>query len=244
MLFDFLKKLPSLNEINGSYGEWLTKIFSKTMTDAYVLHDILIDGSNGYTSQTDLILICGTGIYVVEVKTFTDAKIYGDVNKSKWYYYKSGKKYDIYSPIYQNKKHIEHLKKLLSVFGEVPFFSVITMICEDFKISGESDGKTLVCNSLPAMERGIKKLSENKPIVMDDETKKKIYEYIQNNQYAGKEARAEHKQNVSAFKAEIEKSEQQKICPYCKIPLVIRNGKHGEFYGCKNFPKCRYTLNK
>ena len=32
-----------------------------------------------------------------------------------------------------------------------------------------------------------------------------------------------------------------KICPYCKIPLVKRRGSYGEFWGCQNYPKCRYT---
>jgi hypothetical protein len=30
-------------------------------------------------------------------------------------------------------------------------------------------------------------------------------------------------------------------CPKCGIPLVIRSGKHGEFYGCSNYPRCRET---
>lgn len=34
------------------------------------------------------------------------------------------------------------------------------------------------------------------------------------------------------------------MCPECGGKLVVRNGKHGEFYGCSNFPKCRYTKEK
>ena len=30
-------------------------------------------------------------------------------------------------------------------------------------------------------------------------------------------------------------------CSACLIPLVIRSGKSGLFYGCSNFPKCRQT---
>jgi len=30
-------------------------------------------------------------------------------------------------------------------------------------------------------------------------------------------------------------------CPKCHNVLVKRNGKYGEFYGCLNYPKCRYT---
>ncbi|MGN0594005.1 MAG: topoisomerase DNA-binding C4 zinc finger domain-containing protein, partial [Hominimerdicola sp.] len=33
------------------------------------------------------------------------------------------------------------------------------------------------------------------------------------------------------------------ICPKCGGNLVLRNGRHGLFYGCSNFPKCRFTIN-
>jgi restriction system protein len=32
-------------------------------------------------------------------------------------------------------------------------------------------------------------------------------------------------------------------CSRCGSPLVLRTGKRGQFYGCSNFPKCRYTKN-
>jgi restriction system protein len=31
------------------------------------------------------------------------------------------------------------------------------------------------------------------------------------------------------------------LCPQCNSELVLRRGKNGSFYGCKSFPKCRYT---
>lgn len=31
------------------------------------------------------------------------------------------------------------------------------------------------------------------------------------------------------------------ICPKCGSQLVLRHGKNGDFYGCSNFPKCKYT---
>lgn len=33
------------------------------------------------------------------------------------------------------------------------------------------------------------------------------------------------------------------ICPRCGNELVLRSGSHGKFYGCRGFPKCRYTQN-
>ncbi len=241
-LFDFLKKIPTLNEISGGFGEWMAKTYSKTIPGALVLHDVLIDGADGYTSQIDLVLVGNRGVYVVEVKSFPDAKIYGDTKKSKWYYYSYGRKYEIYSPLRQNKKHVEYLKTFLKDFGDVPVFSIVCMICDDFKISGECLTDTIICNSLPAMERAIYKIAENKPEVFNDVKKQEIFEHIKNNQHIGKEARVEHKQNVIAYKESLEQMKNQKICPYCKGELVLRNGKNGKFYGCKNYPKCRYTM--
>ena len=115
-LLDVIKKIPSAKEMKGSFGEYLTKYYSKLVLDGLVIHDVLIDGEDGYTSQLDLVIVGLKGVYVVEVKFYEDARIYGDGKKSKWYYYRGGKKYDIYSPIKQNKKHIEYLKEFLKDF--------------------------------------------------------------------------------------------------------------------------------
>lgn len=44
-----------------------------------------------------------------------------------------------------------------------------------------------------------------------------------------------------------EGTEVQKICPKCGAVLVLRTAKKGknagkQFYGCSNYPKCRYTI--
>ena len=33
----------------------------------------------------------------------------------------------------------------------------------------------------------------------------------------------------------------EEICPNCDVNLVIRKGRYGDFYGCPNYPKCKYT---
>ncbi len=41
----------------------------------------------------------------------------------------------------------------------------------------------------------------------------------------------------------MEKKEPEKtgeLCPKCNNPLVIRNGRYGEFVACSNFPECKY----
>lgn len=245
-LSDLIKNFPSLNEIKGSFGEWMTKYYSEYLTDALILHDVLVDTKDGYTSQIDLIMIGSKGIFVVEVKLYENARIYGNGKNSTWYYYIGGKKYEIYSPIKQNKKHIEHLKNFLKDFGDIPFYSVITMICQDFKVDNiNADPEhpdAFVCNTLVSMTRGLKIITENKKDVLDENKKHEIFEYIKANQHTDRKARIVHKENVQEYKQRKEKDKKEKICPFCKTDLVLRKGKFGEFYGCPNFPKCRYTL--
>jgi len=38
--------------------------------------------------------------------------------------------------------------------------------------------------------------------------------------------------------------ETAESCPLCGNALVLRNGKYGEFLGCSNYPKCKYTVTK
>lgn len=246
-LSDFIERMPTGNELNGRLGEWLAKHYGKIMTETLVMHDILIDGAGGYTSQIDLLMIGAKGLYIIEVKMFAKAKIYGDGNCFKWYYYSHGKKYEIYSPLKQNKKHIEYLKNFLKDFGDVPCFSIITIICDDFKVTNINQSDTIdtvVCNSLPAMKRAMRLIGKDRPDIFDKAKRRAIFDYIESNQHKGKEARLQHKQNVIAYKENLERIKGKKTCPYCKMPLVLRNGKYGEFYGCSNYPKCNYTLSK
>ncbi len=43
--------------------------------------------------------------------------------------------------------------------------------------------------------------------------------------------------------AKIQGEMELEICPRCGGELKKRSGKFGEFFGCSNYPKCRYTKN-
>lgn len=40
-----------------------------------------------------------------------------------------------------------------------------------------------------------------------------------------------------------QRTQPEAVCPECGGSLVRRNGRFGEFYGCCNFPGCRFTKN-
>ena len=59
-----------------------------------------------------------------------------------------------------------------------------------------------------------------------------VRESIDNNQ---------HIRNIKVKKAEMDFKIASGICPKCGGNLVMRNGKYGRFYGCSNYPRCRFT---
>ena len=100
---------------------------------------------------------------------------------------------------------------------------------------------SIMLNGLLSLRKAINKLSAGRPSILSEEKRKEISDYIMQYQHVGKEARREHKENVKAITAEKEEVKRKNLCPYCKTPLVLRKGKYGDFYGCSNYPKCRYT---
>ena len=50
-----------------------------------------------------------------------------------------------------------------------------------------------------------------------------------------------HVSNVYAAKYKTDSKIASGICPQCGGTLVLRHGKYGNFYGCSNYPRCRFT---
>ena len=50
-----------------------------------------------------------------------------------------------------------------------------------------------------------------------------------------------HVRNVKEAKYRADSKISSGICPQCGGMLVRRNGKYGSFYGCSNYPRCKFT---
>ena len=61
---------------------------------------------------------------------------------------------------------------------------------------------------------------------------------------ASKQEIKRHKYNVHNRQYRAKTSIKQGVCPQCGGQLVLRHGRYGSFYGCDNYPKCKFTLNK
>ena len=88
--------------------------------------------------------------------------------------------------------------------------------------------------------RYIKKFSDD---ALSGETVSRVLEQLEAKIDHNEEDRSLHIQNVQQLKERRDRNVASGICPLCGGNLVIRNGRYGKFYGCSNYPRCRYTLN-
>ena len=60
---------------------------------------------------------------------------------------------------------------------------------------------------------------------------------------ADKTARKQHVTSVKQNQARRDSAVSNGKCPRCGGNLFQRDGRYGRFYGCSNYPRCKYTLN-
>jgi hypothetical protein len=119
----------------GSFGEALIffeleklPMYSKVMTNLYIPTE---DG----TTEIDILYIAPSGIYVIESKNYS-GWIFGDEKARNWtaVIYKTKNKF--LNPIWQNKKHIKYLSKVL-VDVQLRSLIVFSERCELKKVNVE-----------------------------------------------------------------------------------------------------------
>ena len=76
----------------------------------------------------------------------------------------------------------------------------------------------------------------------------KSIELIGGNTLANMIAEVQSAHGASASETEGATKNQERMCPRCGVPLVLRKASRGkyagrEFYGCSSYPKCRYIEN-
>ena len=64
----------------------------------------------------------------------------------------------------------------------------------------------------------------------------------------GNTSKVEELKDNSTEESSVKETEMRLICPKCGKQLVLRTARRGanagrQFYGCSNFPKCRFIMN-
>ena len=230
MIFAILSTI-FYKKLSGFMGEfWVRTELNKLPKDKYIVfNDIFIKSSKG-THQIDHIVISKFGIFVVEMKNY-DGLITGDEYKDKWMQHLGRKKYYFNNPIYQNYGHIKALQEVLNL-EESNFVSIV---CISNRAKVRVKSKNVV--QLDDINDFIK--SFEKEIINTDLVETK--ELLEAKNIKDKSARKMHVRNIKSNIKDKEIKEKNMICPKCGNKLIERNGKYGEFIGCSNYPKCKYT---
>ncbi|ATP59166.1 NERD nuclease [Pedobacter ginsengisoli] len=217
--------------IKGIVGEITVAFFLKFLSkkDYRVMHNVTLYG-NGYKSQIDHIIVSKFGVFVIETKNYK-GWIMGSEHAQYWtqVIYKSKKR--LYNPILQNHGHVKALKNTLSNHPNIKYIPIVVFTWKStLKISTSSE--VIKIFSL------LKTIKRHKQHILTDLLKDEIFEIIKsNNRRKPKQQNQQYKVYENGHN-NILNSER---CPYCSGTLVIKNGRYGEFKGCSEYPRCRYT---
>lgn len=224
-------------KIKGAIGETKVNTRLNFLGNEYtVFKDILIKSSNGLTSQIDELVLSEYGIFVIETKNYK-GWIFGNEKSENQTQVIYKEKYTFRNPIKQNWSHIYALKTVLSDFSSLKYFPIVVF-------SGSATLKNIE-SSVPViydtnLNSTIRKLSCEKCISEDE--LKRIRCILELSEIKEKLARKEHVKSVKQNIVEKQIRAENLICPRCNSELKLRSGKFGKFYGCSNYPRCRFTM--
>lgn len=213
--------------------EQVANILSKLPQEEYKIINNLLINQNGNTTQIDHVVVSEYRIFVIETK-FYQGQIYGGTNSDYWTQNIYGNKYSLRNPIHQNRGHIHALTTLLPSIHPDLFIPIVTF-SRQATVSC-IDNKTVVYwDQLNDVIRSY----QRKWLTTDKA--ERAYEILLAANIDSPENRASHKENVKKQIAKRVETVAKGYCPRCGGKLVLRNGKYGKFYGCLNYPRCRYT---
>lgn len=241
----FTPKYSSRAEAIGGYGEKRVSSFLEDLDckDYRVYNDLLIRNGK-YTTQVDHIVISRYGVFVLETKN-VHGKVYGSGNAEFWKQYLPDtghrrygftQEHQLRNPIWQNDGHVKTLRRL--VFGnDVPLYGIVVFPSDtDINVTAEQPVLNM-CNVVPYIK-------QYRNVVLSLEQmgfyRRRLLEVISTSE----SYRKEHLGNVYRNKERRDVAVASGRCPRCGGSLVLRNGKYGQFYGCSNYPTCKYILNK
>ena len=228
--------LKILIPYKGALGEKrVASILKRLPEDRYKVINNLLINNNGFTSQIDHVVISVYGIFVIETKAHK-GWIYGSESSDYWTQNIYGKKYQLRNPIHQNYGHIKALKQLLHEYPTLRYISIVAF-SREASLGVSSNVPVIYWNQI----RSVIEQFENR--IMNEDQVQMIYDAILTSNIDSKENRKQHVRSVRATIRNREEIISSGKCPRCRGTLVKRQGKYGTFYGCSNYPKCKYTLN-
>ena len=177
-------------------------------------------------------------------------EIYGDDNRKEWtqlivtkvtYAKKWWKTYTyvtknhFYNPVKQSVGHALRIKELLSVFPHVKIVPIVVFTGDAILRYVESNNHVVYEENLLDVIDGYK------TTYLTDNDVHAVLAILTSNNIRETVSDRQHVKNLRTAAREVNATINSGICPKCGGHLIKRNGKYGTFYGCSNYPKCRFT---
>lgn len=236
LLSDFIDLFFSPKKVKGKIGEKVTGCYLNRLGSDYVVYSDIVLPSNYGSTQIDHVVISPFGVFVIEVKNY-QGFIYGNENSQNWTQNIYGNKYEFRNPIKQNTAHIIALKDVFHGLKTMPIYSIIAF-GNDAKLNVNVDNIDIVY-----FHNLVKKIKEYNVVYNSKDDVLKYCLALENANIVDENLRSNHISNVKNHILERDLSIANCRCPECGGSLILRVGKYGNFYGCSNYPYCKFTYN-
>lgn len=224
-------------KMRGNKGEWkVAKLLKKKLPEDYVVLNNVLIQKGERSSQIDHLVISPCGIFVIETKYYSGL-IFGREDYDEWTQNIYGHKSRFYNPIKQNAGHIRALCEILpevnpNLFVPIVAFSPHAIL--RVKVSNESN--VVYYKGL------IPKIKSYNERVLDLAQIERIKSVLEPKTNQERQTVQRHISYAQQQQERYSRMVEAHICPRCGGELVYRQGRYGGFYGCSNYPKCRYIL--
>lgn len=214
-------KRPSTRGKRGENKVSLT-IGNTIENKQYVINNLILV-NDGKSVQIDHIVINPHGIFVIETKNYS-GEIYGSESQREWTQVLAyGKvKNKLYNPLKQNATHVYNVKKIV---GKLPVYSLVVFV--------QNNTHHIDANGVIPLS-ALRTTLQSGNTILGAHEMQTAYNLLLSNK--ADISTKEHVQNISEQQRNLERG----ICPRCGGKLVLRNGQHGQFWGCSNYPKCKF----
>lgn len=224
---------------------------------------------NDLTAQIDYLIITKAHVYVIECKN-----LYGNIEINSngdfirtMTFGRYTKKEGIYSPITQNRRHLELIKEIRSEnkgFVEKKIFEngfynnyqSVVVLANPKTVLNSKYAKKEVKNQVVRADRLADYIRKTDSTQEGCFSEKSMEELARCFLELNKQPKIDYTEKFrpSIKTTEVEPQSEKEvcetiICPKCGAPMVLRKATKGanvgnEFYGCSNFPKCRCIVKK
>jgi hypothetical protein len=199
-----------------------------------VFNNIMIKRNKG-TSQIDHLVISPQGFFVIETKNY-GGWIHGNDDSEYWTrtFYRS--KIKFHNPVRQNWGHICALQEILPEYEKVPCHSVVVFAGNAKLMNVTTKADVIYPDQL------LETITSHKgPRHLSSGEMEKIANLLQQSSVKDRGLKTQHVERIKWNVKIKDMKTKALLCPKCEGKLVKRTGQYGEFYGCSNYPQCKYT---